>query len=151
MDIKEGHPITILMAEDDPDDRMLVQEAFEESRLKNELRFVEDGEQIMAYLRHEEGYDAHNAPEPAVILLDLNMPKKDGREVLEELKSDPKLRHIPVIVLTTSEAEEDIVRSYCSGAAGFVVKPVTFQRLVDVLKTIGDYWLEIVQLPTGKK
>lgn len=147
MDINKGRPITILMAEDDPDDRMLVQEAFEESRLKNELHFVEDGEQIMAYLRHEQGYNKDNAPRPAVIMLDLNMPRKDGREVLNELKNDPKLMHIPVIVLTTSEAEEDIVRSYCSGAAGFVVKPVTFQRLVDVLRTIGDYWLEIVQLP----
>jgi CheY-like chemotaxis protein len=147
MDVQPANPITILMAEDDPDDRMLVQEAFDESRLMNDLRFVEDGEQIMAYLRREGEYNAENAPHPAVILLDLNMPKKDGREVLNELKQDPDLRRIPVIVLTTSEAEEDIVRSYCSGAAGFVVKPVTFQRLVDVLKTIGEYWLEIVQLP----
>lgn len=147
MDMSEGNPITILMAEDDPDDRLLVQEAFEESRLSNELRFVEDGEQIMAYLRREGGYNPANAPRPAVILLDLNMPKKDGREVLNELKQDKDLRQIPVIVLTTSEAEEDIIRSYCSGASGFIVKPVTFQRLVDVLKTVGEYWLEIVQLP----
>jgi CheY-like chemotaxis protein len=147
MDIQHGNPITILMAEDDPDDRMLVSEAFEESRLNNDLRFVEDGAQIMAYLRHEGEYTEENAPRPAVILLDLNMPKKDGREVLNELKQDPQLQQIPVIVLTTSEAEEDIIRSYCSGAAGFIVKPVTFQRLVDVLKTVGEYWLEIVQLP----
>jgi CheY-like chemotaxis protein len=147
MHAAEGKPITILMAEDDPDDRMLVQEAFEESRLMNDLRFVEDGEQIMAYLRHDGKYHEVNAPRPAVILLDLNMPKKSGREVLEELKEDPELRDIPVIVLTTSEAEEDIVRCYCSGASGFIVKPVTFQRLVDVLKTVGDYWLGIVQLP----
>ena len=147
MDALQANPITILMAEDDADDRMLVQEAFEESRLNNDLRFVEDGEQIMAYLRHQGEFTRDNAPRPAVILLDLNMPKKDGREVLAELKRDRDLQHIPVIVLTTSEAEEDIVRSYCSGASGFIVKPVTFQRLVDVLKTVGEYWLEIVQLP----
>lgn len=147
MNRAQGKPVTILMAEDDPDDRMLVQEAFDESRLMNDLRFVEDGEQIMDYLRHQGDYHLDNAPRPAVILLDLNMPKKDGREVLQELKREPDLMHIPVIVLTTSEAEEDIVRSYCAGASGFVVKPVTFQRLVDVLKTLGEYWLEIVQLP----
>lgn len=144
---KKAKSITIVMAEDDPDDRLLVKEAFEESRLLNDIRFVEDGEELLAYLRHEGDYSAENAPRPAVILLDLNMPRKDGREVLDELKHDPVLMHIPVIVLTTSEAEEDIVRSYCAGAAGFVVKPVTFQRLVDVLRTVGQYWLEIVQLP----
>jgi CheY-like chemotaxis protein len=144
---KKGMPIVILMAEDDADDRMLAKEAFEESRLQNDLRFVEDGEETMDYLRRQGKFNEQNAPRPSVILLDLNMPRKDGREVLEELKKDHDLRTIPVVVLTTSKAEEDIVRSYCSGASGFVVKPVTFQGLVEVLRTVGEYWLEIVELP----
>ena len=147
MEIQNPESVTILMAEDDPDDRLLMQEAFDESRVCNELRFVEDGQELVEYLRHENGYNEKNAPAPAVILLDLNMPRKDGREVLDELKNDRALMRIPIVVLTTSEAEEDVVRSYSSGAAGFVVKPVSFQRLAEVLKTLGEYWLEIVELP----
>lgn len=140
--------ITVLMAEDDPDDRMLITEAFEENRLINQLRFVNDGIELLQYLRYEGDFNRDNAPRPAVILLDLNMPRMDGREVLTELKADPALSSIPVVVLTTSDDEQDVVRSYCSGAAGFVNKPVTFQRLVEILDTIGEYWLEIVRHPT---
>ena len=139
---------TILLADDDEDDCLMAKEALQEAKLLNEVHFVKDGEELMDYLHHRGRYiERERFPLPGLILLDLNMPKKDGREVLAELKRDRDLQHIPVIVLTTSEAEEDIVRSYCSGASGFIVKPVTFQRLVDVLKTVGEYWLEIVQLP----
>ena len=143
----EKHSITILMAEDDPDDRMMVQDAFEESRLANDLHFVEDGEELMDYLHQKGAYSAMNAPRPGVILLDLNMPRKDGRQALKEIKADPQLRRIPVVVLTTSKEEEDIVKSYDMSVAGFIVKPVTFEGLVTVLKTLEKYWLEIVELP----
>jgi CheY-like chemotaxis protein len=143
-----GKSITILMADDDPDDRMLTREALEESRLANYLHFVEDGEQLMAYLRRQGNY-AHLAhePLPGLILLDLNMPKKDGREALKEIKADPSLRFVPVVVLTTSKAEEDILRTYDLGVNSFIVKPVTFDSLVDILKTLAKYWFEIVELP----
>ena len=141
----ERRSITILLAEDDPDDRMLVADAVAEGRLVNELRSVEDGEELMDYL-HQRGKHA-GAPRPGLILLDLNMPKKDGREALREIKADPSLRQIPVVVLTTSKAEEDVFRSYDLGANSFVTKPVTFQSLVELMKTLGRYWLEIVELP----
>lgn len=142
-------PITILMADDDAEDRQMTLEAFEASRLKNDLRFVEDGAELMDYLRRRGRYgDPTLSPRPGLILLDLNMPKKDGREALEEIKSDPKLKHIRVVVMTTSKAEEDIVRTYDLGASSYVTKPVTFSALVDVVRTMGRYWLEIVELPT---
>lgn len=141
--------ITILLADDDPDDRMLTRDAFVESRLRNELEMVEDGEELMDYLHNRGKYSGESArPMPGLILLDLNMPRKDGREALKEIKSCPELRRIPVIVLTTSKAEEDILRTYDLGVNSFVVKPVTFEALVDVLKTIGKYWFEIVELPS---
>jgi CheY-like chemotaxis protein len=141
-------PITILIADDDPEDRMLVEEAFVESRLANDLRFVEDGEQLMDYLYRRGRYgDPASSPRPGVILLDLNMPRKDGREALKEIKSDPRLRQIPVVVLTTSRAEEDIFRAYDSGVNSFVTKPVTFVAMVELMKTLGKYWFEIVELP----
>ena len=141
-------PITILMAEDDPDDRMLTREALLESRLANELRFVEDGEELMEYLRHTGRYaDPVGAPRPGIILLDLNMPRKDGREALAEIKADLDLRRIPVIVLTTSKLDEDILRSYDLGANSYITKPVTFDSLVSVVRTLGQYWFEIVELP----
>ena len=143
----ERRSITILLAEDDPDDRMLVEDAVAEGRLVNELRCVEDGEELMDYL-HQRGKYA-GAPRPGLILLDLNMPKKDGREALREIKADPSLRQIPVVVLTTSKAEEDVFRSYDLGANSFVTKPVTFKSLVELMKTLGRYWLEIVELPGG--
>jgi len=140
--------ITILMAEDDEDDCMLVKEAFAESRLINDLRFVRDGEELMDYLHHRNRYsDRAVSPCPGLILLDLNMPRKDGREALREIKGDPRLRSIPVVVLTTSEDKNDILRSYDLGASSFITKPVTFEGLVNVIKSFGRYWFEIVELP----
>lgn len=146
--IKTGQPIVILMADDDADDRMLTKEALEESRVLNDLRFVQDGEELMDYLKNRGSYADKDAwPRPGLILLDLNMPKKDGREALKEIKDDPELRRIPVVVMTTSQAEEDIFRSYDLGASSFITKPVTFDRLVELMKTLGNYWVEFVQLP----
>lgn len=141
-------PVTILMADDDPDDRQLTREAFEENHLGNELRFVEDGEELLDYLNHRGKYaDPASAPRPGILLLDLNMPRKDGREALEELKRDPRFRGIRVVIMTTSKAEEDVVRSYDLSAASYITKPVTFERLVEVVRALGKYWLEIVELP----
>lgn len=144
----EGTTITLLMADDDEEDRMLTKEALAESRVANEMRFVADGEDLMDYLHRRGKYaDPSQAPRPGLILLDLNMPRKDGREALREIKADPDLRTIPVVVLTTSKAEEDIVRSYTFGASSFITKPVTFDGLVEVMKTLGRYWFHIVDLP----
>lgn len=143
--------ITILMADDDPDDRVLTKDALEENRLANDLHFVEDGEELMDYLYQRGKYDDTNSPRPGLILLDLNMPKKDGREALAEIKADPKLKQIPVIVLTTSKAEEDILKTYDLGVSSFITKPVTFEDLVYVTKAIGTYWFGIVELPKGKE
>jgi CheY-like chemotaxis protein len=141
-------PITILLADDDADDRMLTRDALAESRLANDLRFVEDGEQLMAYLRREGRFASpESSPRPGLILLDLNMPRKDGREALREIKSDPNLRSIPIVVLTTSKAEEDIYRTYDLGVNSFITKPVTFEGLVGVMRGLGRYWFEIVELP----
>lgn len=139
-------PLTIVMAEDDPDDRLLARDALEQSRVLNELCCVEDGEELMRYLRHEPPYE--DSVRPGLILLDLNMPKMDGREALREIKADPALRRIPVVVLTTSKAEEDLVRSYDLGAASFISKPVTFDGLVELMKALGRYWIEFVELPS---
>lgn len=141
-------PIVILLADDDPDDRMLAKEALEESRLANRLLFVEDGEELIDYLYQRGSYaDPEIAPRPGIILLDLNMPRKDGREALREIKADPQLRAIPVVVLTTSKAEEDIYRTYDLGVSSFITKPVTFEGLVEVMQALGKYWFEIVELP----
>jgi len=143
--------VTILMADDDPDDRRLTKEAFDESHLMNDLRFVEDGEELLDYLNRRGKYaDPDSAPWPAILLLDLNMPRKDGREALEELKKDPRFRGIRVVIMTTSKAEEDIIRSYNLSAASYITKPVTFDRLVEVIRTLGKYWLEIVELPPDR-
>ncbi len=145
-------PITILMADDDADDRRLTQEAFEEGRLINDVQFVENGEQLLDYLRRQGAYaPPAEAPRPGLILLDLNMPRKDGRTVLKELKSDPELRQIPVCVLTTSKADEDIYKSYDLGVNSYIVKPVTFEALVDILQTLEKYWFEIVELPPPRE
>ena len=142
-------PITILLADDDPEDRQLVRDALVDSRLRNELHTVADGVEALAYLRRQGPYAAEGAaPRPGIILLDLVMPRKSGMEVLAELKSDPDLRKIPVIVMTTSSADADIWRSYELGASSYVTKPVTFTALVEVMKTLGRYWFEIVELPT---
>jgi CheY-like chemotaxis protein len=143
-----GHPITILLADDDEEDRMLTAEALVESRVVNDLRFVEDGDELLDYLYHRGRYsDPQSSPIPGLILLDLNMPRKDGREALKEIKADPDLRRIPIIVLTTSKAEEDIYRTYDLGANSFITKPVSFEGLVSVMRDIGRYWIEIVELP----
>lgn len=140
--------VTILMAEDDEEDRLLAREALDESRLINEIYFVENGEQLMAYLRGDFPFDDRNEyPLPGIILLDLNMPKKDGRECLEEIKNIEGLRRIPIVVLSTSKAEEDILRTYDLGVSSFISKPVTFESLVEVMNTLGKYWFEIVELP----
>lgn len=146
------HSITILMAEDDPDDRLLTDQALKDQRLANDLRFVQDGEELMDYLHHRGRYaDPATSPRPGLILLDLNMPRKDGREALAEIKADPHLRRIPVVVLTTSKAEEDILRSYDLGANSYVTKPVTFEGLVCAIKVLGQYWFEIVELPPSTR
>lgn len=143
-------PITILMADDDDEDRMLTKKAFELNRLGNELRFVEDGEDLLDYLYQRGKYaDPASAPRPGLILLDLNMPRLDGREALAVIKSDPSLRRIPVVVMTTSEADQDIARSYDLGANSYVTKPVTFDSLAQVIKALDQYWFEIVALPEG--
>jgi CheY-like chemotaxis protein len=141
-------PIIILVADDDAEDRMLVKEALEESRLVNHVKFVVDGEDLMDYLLNKGRYaDTKQYPSPGLILLDLNMPRKDGREALKEIKADPKLRIIPIVVLTTSKAEEDILKTYDLGVSSFITKPVTFSALVDIMQTLGKYWFEIVELP----
>jgi CheY-like chemotaxis protein len=145
----QGKGIVILLAEDDADDRLLVKEALTEGRVLNELRSVEDGEELLDYLRRRGRYaDPEDSPRPGLVLLDLNMPRKDGREALREIKSDPDLKRIPVVVMTTSKAEEDILSSYDLGASSYVTKPVTFERLVELMKVLGRYWIEFVELPS---
>jgi len=145
---KEGKMITILLADDDPDDRQLTRDAFVQNRLANELHTVEDGEELMDYLHRRGKYENLKSKAlPGLILLDLNMPRKDGREALKEMKADPILRRIPIVVLTTSKAEEDILRSYDLGVNSYVTKPVTFKSLVELIKVLGQYWFEVVELP----
>jgi CheY-like chemotaxis protein len=145
---ESGRPITILLADDDEDDRLMTRDALRDARLHNDLRFVIDGVDLMDYLQRKGRHaDPDASPRPGLILLDLNMPRMDGREALEKIKGDPELRSIPVIILTTSKAEEDIVRTYDLGVNSFITKPVTFLGLVDVMKVFTRYWLEIVDLP----
>jgi CheY-like chemotaxis protein len=149
--LAERSSITILMADDDEDDRVLTAGALKRSRVINDIRFVGDGEDLMHYLHGRGPYAPGGtpAPRPGLILLDLNMPKKDGREALAEIKSDPALRCIPVVVLTTSKAEEDILRTYDLGVNSFVSKPVTFEELASVMQTLACYWFDLVELPQG--
>jgi CheY-like chemotaxis protein len=147
--INSHRPVVILLADDDADDRQLAREALAESRLINTLHEVEDGEQLMDYLfRRGEYSDPRASPRPGLILLDLSMPKKNGREALADIKGDPELRQIPVIVMTTSRADEDICRSYDLGASSYVTKPVSFVGLVEVMRGLARYWFEIVELPS---
>jgi len=141
--------IVILMADDDDDDYLLTRKALDESKLLNQLKRVRDGEELIEYLRLEGDYKgkAAECPRPGVILLDLNMPRKDGREALRDIKSDPDLQDIPIVVFTTSKAEEDVYKSYKLGVNSFITKPVTFENLIQVMKTLGKYWFEIVELP----
>jgi len=145
---KGSKSIIMMYAEDDPEDRLLLKDAWEESQLPNELHFVEDGEALMDCLYRRGKYaELSGEPLPGLILLDLNMPKKDGREALGEIKADPNLRRIPIIVLTTSREEEDIITSYDMGVSGFIIKPVTFESLCEMIKGVSKYWFEIVELP----
>jgi CheY-like chemotaxis protein len=143
-----SQPIRIVVADDDADDRMMIRDAFEESKLGNPVDFVEDGVELMEYLNRQ-GKWTHlaNQPFPGFILLDLNMPRKDGRTVLKEIKESTELHRIPIVILTTSKAEEDIIRTYNLGVNSFICKPVSFDKLVDIVKTVGHYWIEIVALP----
>jgi CheY-like chemotaxis protein len=143
-------PIVILMADDDPDDREMTRKALDKNRLANDLYEVTDGEELLDYLHHRGKYAPPAlSPVPGLILLDLNMPKKDGREALAEIKADPLLRRIPVVVMTTSKAERDILKTYDLGSSSFISKPVTLAGLVDVVRVIGEYWFQIVLLPCG--
>jgi CheY-like chemotaxis protein len=142
-------PISILVCDDDEDDRMLTRQALEDAHISNAVRFVEDGEQLLDYLYQRGPFagETGEAPRPGLILLDLNMPKLDGREALKTIKEDAMLRDIPVVVLSTSRLDEDIARSYQLGVNSFITKPVTFSGLVEAMNVLGRYWLEIVELP----
>jgi CheY-like chemotaxis protein len=147
--VKASLLISILLADDDEEDLQMTIEALRESRLSNDIRTVRDGEELMDYLLHQGQYaDSYDAPTPGLILLDLNMPRKDGREALAEIKASPLLRKIPVIVLTTSKAEEDIFRSYDLGVNSFITKPVTFAGLAEAMRVMAKFWFEIVELPS---
>ncbi|HYK89755.1 MAG TPA: response regulator [Acidobacteriota bacterium] len=141
----KGAPVEILLIEDSPSDAELTVEALKEGKIANNLSIVRDGVEAMAFLRREEGFE--NAPRPDLIMLDLNLPRKDGREVLEELKQDPQLKMIPVVVLTTSRAERDVLRSYELFANCYITKPVDFQQFLEVVKSVEDFWLTVVTLP----
>jgi CheY-like chemotaxis protein len=140
-----GFPIEVLLVEDDPGDVLMTREAFEEHKLRNRLNVVSDGDEALAYLRQQGVH--REAPRPDLILLDLNLPRRDGRQVLEEIKQDPDLRQIPVVVLTTSQADEDILRSYQLHANAYVTKPVDFERFVNVVKQIDEFFVSVVKLP----
>jgi CheY-like chemotaxis protein len=146
---RQGKPIIILLAEDDEDDYVLISEALKESKIANTIKWVKDGVELMDYLLRQGAYeDPRSSPKPYLILLDLNMPRKDGREALREIKSNPKLRHIPVVVLTTSSMDEDVIASYDLGVNSYIRKPVNFSDFVEAVKTLGKYWFEIVEIPT---
>jgi CheY-like chemotaxis protein len=145
--IEKLNTINILMADDDPDDRMLIKEALEENGLPANIDFVEDGKELLDYLHKRGQYARKETLKPGLILLDLNMPKIDGREALRIIKSDPLLRRIPIVVLTTSKAEEDVFKTYDLGVNSFICKPVKFEDLVQITKEIGMYWFSTVALP----
>ena len=145
------HPFHILLVDDDPDDRMLVADALSENGSTAQLHTVEDGEELLDYLRRRGRFaKVANTQPPALILLDLHMQRMDGREALRQIKADPNLRRIPVVVLTTSRAEEDIARTYDLGVNSFIIKPSAFQGLVEILKTLSDYWCDTVKLPANE-
>jgi len=148
MTMTEARPIEILLIEDSPSDTELTVEALKEAKVRNSLSVVEDGVQAIEFLRHQGVYA--DAPRPDLILLDLNLPRKDGREVLAEIKTDPKLKHIPVIILTSSKAETDILKTYDLHANCYITKPLEFDHFLRVFKSIEDFWLSVVTLPGGK-
>ena len=139
--------MTILIADDDSDDRMFLEQAMRQNGYEQAIRFVEDGEELMEYLRRQGRYNEQNAPWPNMLILDLNMPRKNGFQALTEIKDDPRLRRLPVIVMTTSSADEDIARTYNSGVNSFVTKPFNFNRLVEMVGTLKTYWIDTVKLP----
>ncbi len=141
-------PIEILLVEDSPGDARLAMEALKEAKVLNHISVVPDGVEAMAFLRRQDGYA--DAPYPDLILLDLNLPKKDGREVLAEVKADSSLQHIPVVILTTSQAEQDVMRSYRLHANCYITKPVDLDQFLEVIKSVENFWLTVVKLPTGK-
>ena len=146
--LERKHPgLTILLADDDEDDRELAREALQDSRLANDMKFAVDGQDLLDYLRHEGRWSVEDSPRPGIILLDLNMPRMDGREALAVIKADQSLRRIPVVVLTTSQDETDVLATYDLGVSSFITKPVTFGALVDVMRTWTRYWFELVELP----
>ena len=148
--MNETKPDIIIMAEDDADDRLLVKDALEECQWKADLRFVENGEELLDYLLRQGKYRrAEESPRPGLILLDLNMPRKDGREVLRDIRAHAELRRIPVVVLTTSKADTDIERVYELGANSFISKPIQFDGLVNVMRMLGQYWFKTVELPVS--
>ncbi|MER0439172.1 response regulator [Emticicia sp. W12TSBA100-4] len=144
--------LVILVADDDEDDQLFTKEAFEESKLLVDIRFVNDGLELLDYLKQQSKYaNSEDFPKPALILLDLNMPKMDGREALKVIKSDSKLKLIPVVALTTSKAEQDVLKTYELGINSFITKPVTIADFIEIAQTLGHYWLDIVQLPQNPK
>jgi len=146
--MKNSSAIRILIADDDADDRMLIADAFEEAHLSNPIDFVEDGVELLEFLKRQGKYTGLTGqPLPGIILLDLNMPRLDGRGALSEIRKDPELKKIPVVVLTTSQSEEDIVRTYDLGVNSYITKPVTFDGLVNVVQVLNKYWIQIVALP----
>jgi CheY-like chemotaxis protein len=145
-----SRPPVVLMAEDDEEDRMMVRDALAEAAPTVDLRCVENGEELLDYLRHHGRFADGDAPLPGLVLLDLNMPRKDGREALRELRADPALRALPVVVLTTSREEDEVVRSYTLGANSFIRKPVTYEALVALMRALGAYWFSTVELPRAK-
>lgn len=149
---KDPRPIIVLMADDDEDDRLLAKDAFEECGSGIHLHCVEDGQELMDYLHGRDRFaDRSVYPLPGLILLDLNMPRKDGREALSEIKADPLLRRVPVIVFTTSKAEEDVMRSYDLGVSSFITKPLAYESLVRLMETLSSYWFEAVRLPDPER
>ena len=148
--MSKSEKLVILVAEDDPDDFDMIVEVFEENKITNPLFRVPDGVELMAYLRKEGDYeDSSKFPRPGIILLDLNMPKLDGKEALELIKTDPNLKRIPVVVFTSSKLSEDIISSYDLGANSFISKPVNIMDFIRIIRTFSDYWLEIVNVPTN--
>lgn len=146
----QAAPFTILMADDDEDDRLLARDALREAPVPATLRFVQDGGELLEYLRRERRYaPPADAPPPSLVLLDLNMPRMGGMEALREIRRDPALRRIPVVVMTTSQQREDVVKSYELGANSYITKPVSFSGLVEVMRTLGRYWGGTVSLPDG--
>ncbi|UCB51644.1 MAG: response regulator [Candidatus Zixiibacteriota bacterium] len=148
MEQLNGKPAVILLAEDDPGDQELTRRALEQSRIRNELYIVEDGEEALNYLLRRGKYeDPASSPKPDLMLLDLNMPKMDGKQLLEQMRADPNLRRIPVVALTTSKQENDIIHTYDLGANSYIVKPVDMDQFVSAIKVLKDYWFQIVVLP----